>query len=494
LKLLILWLIYLGLSVIGLWVGTQVNRAIYDWAWFVEISPSPYSRKPRLENQSPWRWVPVVGWSWLSAAAGQTLYPTALKNAAPEEKKFIPILGRLSFLRPACVELLCGIGLPMLAWYYHSGQWVGTGWHLSLVDGQATTVWIWCGFHAGILALLLIASLIDWDEHTIPDQVTTTGVVLALLVTFSWPAVRLPTLQFEGAVATAIAPVHVFSPQAFPAELVTVGSETGPNSREDSPQSSRDNGDLGILAWTQWNHVTPFLDPRGLAGLGTVCLGWIFWASLILPSVCTLRFGWSKGLWLMLMSVRQPPRKTKGLATRVRRVNPVTWVALAVMSLALLVSVLAWNLGASRWEAIYSLTLSMVLAGLGTWIVRLLATWAMKREALGFGDVTLMFMIGAAFGWQFALMVFAIAPVLAISFAVYRIVTTGDYALAFGPWLALAAFLVLMFWAPIWRDFARDSLFGMGPFLLLVVGLCLLLMPVALLILLSIKRLLGWER
>jgi leader peptidase (prepilin peptidase) / N-methyltransferase len=474
------WFWYVALAVPGLILGAFVNKAIFDWAWFVECSPSPYSSKKRVASESAWRYLPVFGWCWTQTLIGQTLYPASLANATPDERQHIPVWTKYSFLRPLLIELICGLGVPWLTWYYHSGTWLGVAWNPELIPGGTATVWVWVLFHVLVIGLLLIAALIDWDEQTIPDQVTTTGVVLALLVTTVWPTVRLPNVTFNGLAVFEVAPLHAFSPHDFPNEAKPQVDDLPP----------------GVLGWIHWDRVMPVLDPRGWVGLVTALGCWLFWAVLVMPSLCTLRFGWQTGLWMAWCNVIRPPRKTSGLAKRQRRINPVTWVALAVMGVmvgAWSVAAITWSFGGIRWEAVYSLSISMALAGFGTWAVRLLAGWVMRREALGFGDVTLMFMIGASFGWQFSLMVFALAPVLAIGYAVFRMLTTGDNALAFGPWLSAAAVLILLYWSPMWHDFSRQTIFGMGPFLLLVLGLCLCLMPVALIILVFGKRLLGLD-
>ena len=42
------------------------------------------------------------------------------------------------------------------------------------------------------------------------------------------------------------------------------------------------------------------------------------------------------------------------------------------------------------------------------WAVRIIASQALGVEAMGFGDVTLMCMIGAFVGWQPALLIFCL--------------------------------------------------------------------------------------
>src|SRR5206468_1860544 len=51
----------------------------------------------------------------------------------------------------------------------------------------------------------------------------------------------------------------------------------------------------------------------------------------------------------------------------------------------------------------------LVGAGL-VWIIRVLGTAALGKEAMGFGDVTLMAMVGSFLGWQAIVLVFFLAP------------------------------------------------------------------------------------
>lgn len=70
-----------------------------------------------------------------------------------------------------------------------------------------------------------------------------------------------------------------------------------------------------------------------------------------------------------------------------------------------------------------------------------------KREGLGGGDVKLAAMFGAFFGWREVLMILLIASVLGsvIGLVVVWTKKNWQYALPFGPFLALAAYLQL-FW------------------------------------------------
>ncbi len=92
-----------------------------------------------------------------------------------------------------------------------------------------------------------------------------------------------------------------------------------------------------------------------------------------------------------------------------------------------------------------------LVAGAGvTWIARAVSSLVLGQEALGFGDVTLMGMIGAFIGWQAVLIVFLLAPLCAIAAGiVVRLCSSRTYV-PYGPYLSLAAVVVLFGWRAIW--------------------------------------------
>ncbi len=77
----------------------------------------------------------------------------------------------------------------------------------------------------------------------------------------------------------------------------------------------------------------------------------------------------------------------------------------------------------------------MAVAGTLVWVVRIVASVALQQEAMGFGDVTLMGMIGAFLGWQPAVMAFFLAPFAGVVIALAQWLTTGRKEIAYGPFL-----------------------------------------------------------
>ena len=101
--------------------------------------------------------------------------------------------------------------------------------------------------------------------------------------------------------------------------------------------------------------------------------------------------------------------------------------------------------------------LAWSLAGLATgagltWIVRWMSAAILGRQALGFGDVTLMAMIGSFLGWQPTVCVFLLAPLCGMILALATWIFTGRNFVPYGPYLGAGALVVLFTWRWIWEE------------------------------------------
>lgn len=112
----------------------------------------------------------------------------------------------------------------------------------------------------------------------------------------------------------------------------------------------------------------------------------------------------------------------------------------------------------------------------------------MGREAMGFGDVTLMAMIGCYLGWQPVLILFFVAPFFGLAAAVFQFIFRGDNEIPYGPFLCLGTATVVIRWSTMW-DRIAPVFGGMGPLIPIMMALCLLLMFPLLLIVRFIRRL-----
>ncbi|MBI3267977.1 MAG: prepilin peptidase [Planctomycetes bacterium] len=68
-----------------------------------------------------------------------------------------------------------------------------------------------------------------------------------------------------------------------------------------------------------------------------------------------------------------------------------------------------------------------------------------RKEAMGFGDVKYMCLLGGFMGWKAALLILALACLFGAGFGIFIKLFTRDPYIAFGPYLSLGA-LCLLFW------------------------------------------------
>jgi len=141
-----------------------------------------------------------------------------------------------------------------------------------------------------------------------------------------------------------------------------------------------------------------------------------------------------------------------------------------------------------------------IVGGGIVWAVRIIGGLVLRREAMGFGDVILMAMIGAFIGWQPVTIVFFLAPLMALIvlalISVMRFLSLLKLPpeLPYGPYLSLATLVVLFGWKWIWPSVER--FFYLGPLLIILAALMLVVLTVTLLLLQGLKRLAGiaaWE-
>jgi leader peptidase (prepilin peptidase) / N-methyltransferase len=90
-----------------------------------------------------------------------------------------------------------------------------------------------------------------------------------------------------------------------------------------------------------------------------------------------------------------------------------------------------------------------LIGGFVVWLTRILGSYALGKEAMGLGDVHLMFGIGAVLGAGPATVAFFIAPFIGILAGIYLLVTRSQRQLPYGPYLSLATGFVMLFYSPI---------------------------------------------
>jgi leader peptidase (prepilin peptidase)/N-methyltransferase len=128
--------------------------------------------------------------------------------------------------------------------------------------------------------------------------------------------------------------------------------------------------------------------------------------------------------------------------------------------------------GSTHLQGFWVGLLGLVVGAALTQSCRAIAGFVFRREAMGFGDVTLMGMIGAFLGWQAVVLTFFLAPFFGLAHAAWKIVkllrkwvsgrqlSSADRELAFGPYLSMAAATLFYAWPWLWSRWA-GGLFGM---------------------------------
>jgi hypothetical protein len=203
--------------------------------------------------------------------------------------------------------------------------------------------------------------------------------------------------------------------------------------------------------------------PASLNAWGGLLIGlgcWLMWCFALLPRTWYSRHGVARAIRLCCASV-------------LRERFSLMIAILAIFGAAGIV--FCHYYGGESWIGLLSSLVGMAAGGLIVWLVRILGTAVLKREAMGFGDVTLLAMIGAFLGWQPILVVFFFAPFAAIVVGVLRMIFIRDKEIPYGPFLCLATLAVLFGWDALWAR-TRD-IFALGAIVPLALLVCFLMLP-----------------
>jgi leader peptidase (prepilin peptidase)/N-methyltransferase len=315
------------------------------------------------------------------------------------------VLGAGFWIRPMLIEALVPILLLLLYRAMMDGLTIPLAIRVPVVGlaagGGGLTAWelhVQFLAYSVVLAMLVIATFIDIDERTIPDAITVPGTCLGLLACALLPGWSLWEVPVTDGMVKTLEPLHANSPDAW-----------------DGTWNQRGIGGaglwIGFLVWWVW----------------CLALGNLRWISRR-GFVKAIRYAWA-GFW------RSP--------------NLPLVFGLAIAG-SVLIGAGYFGLSPDRWRQLFSGLLGMGLGGLLVWSFRIVAGGVMGREALGFGDVTLMAMVGAHYGWQIVLVAFFLAPLFGIALVIVYWIITRDTAIPFGPFLAAATAYLMLDWARVW--------------------------------------------
>lgn len=97
--------------------------------------------------------------------------------------------------------------------------------------------------------------------------------------------------------------------------------------------------------------------------------------------------------------------------------------------------------------------LGAMLGGFTVWIVRILGSVGFGREAMGLGDVHLMFGVGAIIGAWSSTVAFFLAPFFGIVFAISKFLSGKGRELPYGPFLSLGTAAAMLCSCTAWNAF-----------------------------------------
>jgi len=324
------------------------------------------------------------------------------------------------WIRPMLVEVVTAAGLAALCWW-EVGQ-RGLVQPTVVVGPPVWVLYAHVAIHTFLLALMLAGSLIDADEKTIPDGITVPGTLVGLVLSVACPWGLLPDVvrAAAGPVMTDWDFLRLTSPNPWP---------------------------VWLDGFPQWSSLA-------------VALGcWWGWCFALMPRTWYDRHGWRRALELSLARLCR---------------EPATYRAVMMGVLGTLLVAGVWWFGGEQWEGLLTSLVGMAAGGGIIWAVRLTASAVLHREAMGFGDVTLMAMIGAFLGWQACLIIFFLAPFAGLAIGVFSVILHREPEIPYGPFLCLAATCVLVWWKAVWMW--AEAPFGLGLMIapMFAVGLALM--------------------
>lgn len=112
--------------------------------------------------------------------------------------------------------------------------------------------------------------------------------------------------------------------------------------------------------------------------------------------------------------------------------------------------------------------LGLLVGGFVVWLVRIIGSYIVGREAMGLGDVHLMAAVGAVLGPGPATIAFFLAPFFGILHTIYLFATKKGRELWLGPYLSLATAAVMLFYCEI-ANYLAPGLMG----LMLLIAACM---------------------
>lgn len=416
------WLIFV--IIIGACIGSFLNVVIYRLPAGQSLITPP-SHCPKCGHRLAWYDnVPVLGWLWLRGRCRYCKTPISPQY---------PIIEAIT-------------GLLFGAWFYIA----------YMTDLRPEFAWPGPGETALILVVMLIlvaalvaATLIDARLFIIPLEipwtVTVAALVLLPLSAMLFPAslvhVRVPAMVQQGLLLSSldrlalseppalgeVAEVRIAASAGRPEASVVITSGAPLVSTAASAAAMGGIAGLAIAIALLWRRILPRSFEEDVNIVPTE-------AEDAKPQAAPAD---GPEQWLAHPHPRREILKECGFVA-----FPLAGAAIGVLTVD----------AATQWPAALNV-LGGVLAGylVGgavVWAVRILGTLGFGKEAMGLGDVHLMAAVGAACGWEVAVLAFFVAPFFGLAWALFssgaaKLLKREVRAIPFGPHLAAATLVVM---------------------------------------------------
>ena len=112
------------------------------------------------------------------------------------------------------------------------------------------------------------------------------------------------------------------------------------------------------------------------------------------------------------------------------------------------------------------LAASLIGAGAGasaTWLSGIMGKMLFRREAMGFGDVKFMALLGGFLGWKLILLVFFLASVFGSVVGLVHLLRTRDHHIPYGPFLSMGTLIAILWADKIFSAVGVTALLASGP-------------------------------
>jgi leader peptidase (prepilin peptidase)/N-methyltransferase len=101
--------------------------------------------------------------------------------------------------------------------------------------------------------------------------------------------------------------------------------------------------------------------------------------------------------------------------------------------------------GMAHLDGLVGSLIGAAAGGLTVLIFAAIGAAMFRREAMGFGDVKLLAMVGAFFGWKVAIVAFFLAPFVGLLYGIPILIASDEHVMPFGPFLSVGSFVALLF-------------------------------------------------